>query len=86
MGGACYVILFLIICSMGISLNKTLTYGAKKHCLPNHIAQHTAEPRYEHQNFKENRALHSALVPQAKKLGTFSNMQPQQKKRFTPSD
>ena len=56
---------------MGITLNKVLTYGAKKRRLPNHIAQLNAERRYERQGFKENKALHPASVPQVKKLGTL---------------
>ena len=71
MGWACSVLLFLIICSMGITLNKALTYGAKKCCLPNLIAQLNAECCYEHQGFKENKAPHPTLFPRVKKLGTL---------------
>ena len=71
MGRACSVVLFLIICSMSITLNKALTYGAKKRCLPNHIAQLNAEGCYERQGFKENKAPHPTLFPWVKKLGTL---------------
>ena len=56
---------------MGITLNKALTYGAKKRCLPNHIAQLNAERCYERQGFKENKVPHPTLFPQVKKLGTL---------------
>ena len=56
---------------MGITLNKALTYGAKKRCLPNHIAQLNAECCYERQGFKENKVPHPTLFPRVKKLGTL---------------
>ena len=40
-------------------------------CLPNHIAQLNAEHCYEHQGFKENKALCPALVLQVKRLHTL---------------
>ena len=52
---------------MGVSLNKALTYGAKKCCLPNHVAQLNAKCH----SFKENKALHPTLVLQVKRLGTL---------------
>ena len=59
----------------------------KKRCLPNHIAQLNAEHRNEHQVFKENKALHSTLVPQVKKLSTLqesSNTQTSPTNKNTP--
>src|SRR6266849_1808986 len=64
-------VLFLIISGMGVSLNKALTYGAKKRALPYHLAQANANRRFQSDLLKENQAVGNVSTSYSKKSITL---------------
>ena len=56
---------------MGISLDKALTYGAKKCALPYHIAQANANCQFQSDLLKENQVVGNASISYSKKSITL---------------